>query len=145
MEFSKPTEQKDLQDYGAGDEAQEARLQEHRTPRPALKHNPSFLTGPKPIRKLFISAAQTADTAMLCGSPLDLWSHWSEAAQTDRVYLAWGRLAFSAARAFTMRVTSPEGRGRSGVKRRVPFPVSNGFNSAENWRRTLALAMKKLQ
>src|SRR5207247_453139 len=114
MEFSKPTEQKDLQDYGAGDEAQEARLQEHRTSRPALKRGPSFPARLEPFQKLL-------------------------------VYLAWRRVAFSATRAFTMRVTRSEGRGRSGVKRRVPFPVSNGSNSAENWRRTLALATKKLQ
>ena len=38
MEFSKPAKQKDLQDYRAGHEAQEARLQEHRTSSPALNY-----------------------------------------------------------------------------------------------------------
>src|SRR5436189_6008539 len=66
MEFSKPTEQKDLQDYGAGDEAQEARLQEHRTPRPALKHRPSFPARLEPFRKLLVSKERTADTQRYC-------------------------------------------------------------------------------
>src|SRR3990172_9233583 len=68
----------------------------------------------------------------------------SKGRAAGRAYLERGA-AFSARRAFTMRVTRAAGRGRSGVKWRVPFPASNGFSSAENWRRTLALAAKRLQ
>lgn len=55
------------------------------------------------------------------------------------------RAAFSATRAFTMRVTRRAGRSRSGVKWSVPFPAAKGFSSAANWRRILGLPTKKLQ
>src|SRR6266487_3312241 len=51
MEFSKPAKQKDLQDYRAGHQAQEARLQEYRNPRSSLKPRLWIVTqGLEPIR-----------------------------------------------------------------------------------------------
>ncbi len=49
MEFSKPAKQKDLQDYRAGHQTQEARLQEHRNPRPTLKPRLWIVTGRFPV------------------------------------------------------------------------------------------------
>src|SRR5881296_1201663 len=51
---------------GAGDEAQEARLQEHRTPRPALERGPSFPARLEPFQKLLVSKERTADTQGYC-------------------------------------------------------------------------------
>src|SRR5213080_5552443 len=59
---------------------------------------------------------------MLCGSPLVLWPYSSEAVETERVDLAWRRLAFSSHTRF--HNASHQIRGQRSIWREAegPFP-----------------------